>query len=490
MTTQMKAFFYEYKYYAFPDGVKSLDELKKMPSVTCMRLKEERCMAPDFIFESTEEETLAIEHPERLFEVSVTIRTGEEYDEILRKQVDKVCHDCERYIPDGDPRDTGNLDGHHREISLDGVCYEREGKNDPWDFGTCAKVFWYRISTKLNELAKYIDAGNQKKLNAVLNRELQNFMFPANFYGGVHEGKYCLTFMPDFDHVPFVRLLYRYLTEVAMQDNSEIKEAGWEVFPCRKQGVFRYTGKHKFRKELARIVPAENPNGVGLELYCKKADDKKRYALFQDLFAYLAEQIGEAKAYTLVTEVTISADKTDKVPVSELIPALEKKYREAYGDEEQYPAPLGYGSHGGEHDFPFREKITEGATVCPDISFLTLETLHEAWWMDFCGFAYLYVPHSPADALETVSWYLANGNLVPEPLRDPEEGGLTGGSAGVGFCGEDGFILDCFVASEKAFFRRLRIIAPVLQSYGVKLVTVKKEGVTVYDCGYQFTISE
>ena len=141
MEKNVRAFFYEYKYYLFPESCNTLEALKGLGNVTATRLKEVRCMAPDFIYESMEEEELEITQPEHLFEVFVNLYTGEEYDGILSKQVDRVCPGCERFIPDGDPRDTGNLEGHHREISLGGVCYEREDKDEAWDFSTCAEVF-------------------------------------------------------------------------------------------------------------------------------------------------------------------------------------------------------------------------------------------------------------------------------------------------------------------------------------------------------------
>ncbi len=123
------------------------------------------------------------------------------------------------------------------------------------------------------------------------------------------------------------------------------------------------------------------------------------------------------------------------------------------------------------------------------MTFLTRGEIETAWWMDAVQFFYLYVPHSMDDGT-AVSWYLANGDLVPEPLRDPEDGRVVGGGLGVSFCGEEAFIIDCFVASEQAFYRNIRIIAPVLSSLGAKLVTVKREGVAVYSCGYEFTLIE
>ena len=151
-------------------------------------------MAHDFIYESIVEETLKIEVPERVFEVEVNLYTGAEYDAILKKHVDRVCPGCERYEDDG----TDNLDGHHEEMSLDGVCYLRNGEDEPWSFGYCTFVFWLRVADKLNELAACIDAGDQEKLNSLINEELEHFYLPLKFYGTVRGGRYCLYLRGDW----------------------------------------------------------------------------------------------------------------------------------------------------------------------------------------------------------------------------------------------------------------------------------------------------
>ena len=99
MERGLRAFFYDYHYYLFPDGM-TLEELKAAGKVRVKHLREERCMAPDFIYESIAEETLKIEVPERVFEAEVNLYTGAEYDAILKKHVDRVCPGCERYEDD------------------------------------------------------------------------------------------------------------------------------------------------------------------------------------------------------------------------------------------------------------------------------------------------------------------------------------------------------------------------------------------------------
>ncbi len=146
--TGVRAFFYDYKYYLFPEEMDTLAQIKQLRRFTARRLLEERCMAPDFIYESIIDEEVEIEEPNRLFEVYVTLRSGEEYDRVLLNHINRSCQGCVRYSDDGD-----DITGHHREMSLNGVCYERESESDPWEFAVCVDYFWWRIGEKRNELA-------------------------------------------------------------------------------------------------------------------------------------------------------------------------------------------------------------------------------------------------------------------------------------------------------------------------------------------------
>ncbi len=492
MERQTRAFFYDYKYYLFPDDCAAIEELKEKETVAVKRLKEERCMAPDFIYESIAEETLKIEAPNRLFEVFVNLYSAEEYDAILSRHIDRVCPGCERYIPDGDPRDPapGGLEGHHREMSLSGICYERESEEDAWDFADCVNFFWYRMAERTEELAKCIRAGKHKKLNEIVNDELTKFFLPVTVFGAENGGRYSLTFAADYDHVPLIRLLFMYFADCASQEKSEMKQAGWTVFPCREKGIFRYTGKTNIKDVSARLVACGNPECLDLEVYgAKPLDEKKSQALLQDVYDYLCEQAGERAVQAVIAECRIVPDAADMQPVCDLPLVLEEKYHTRSGKEREYPASYYYAvsPNGAIKNLPYRDKIAGGVTKCPEMSFLHSEGLEDAWWLSLAEYFYLYIPHAQEGMLEAVTYYLSHSDRVPEPLRDPEDCRLTGGIVGVAACGEHAFIVDGMSASEKRLFRLLRTIAPVLQSCGAKAVYVKEGGVSVYECGYEFT---
>lgn len=489
MEKQVQAFFYDYRYYLFPEDVSTLSELKGRHHVRVRRLAEENCMAPDFIYESIREEELVIEDTDRLFPVSVNLYSSEEYDALLRKQVERVCPGCERF-----GGDSGNLDGHHREISLSGLCYERDGAEDKWNFSQCVSYFWYLAAGHAEELSHCIDSGDTKKLNRILNRELTHFCFPIRFYGGVEDGQYTLCLCPDFDHRPIALEIFAFLAFSGNTEGRPMSEAGWKIFPFRKRGVYRYDGKHKFKGKLFRILPSEISSRVTVLYYHPHAEELKEDTCretLNDLHAALSALIGEDHVSAVALGYQFTAEKSDMVSLEELAEKLDALYSEEYGEESVFPAPILYSKEAVEGDLPFRDEISDGMMVCPDLSFLDRAALAEMpSWLSLLSFAYLYIPR-PMNGIEraydTITYYIADASeLIPEPILLPEDDEYGGAEIGIADCGE-AFILDFAVASERKFFRNLRCLAPLLMAYHAKLVFVNDEGMMVYDCGFEFT---
>lgn len=91
--------------------------------------------------------------------------------------------------------------------------------------------------------------------------------------------------------------------------------------------------------------------------------------------------------------------------------------------------------------------------------------------------------------MNVVGWYITNADKVPEPLRNPDDHGLTAMTIGFGETEESVFI-DNLVFDEQLFFRTLRFMAPVLRTYRAKIVTVNGDGIMSYLCDYEFTPEE
>jgi len=125
---------------------------------------------------------------------------------------------------------------------------------------------------------------------------------------------------------------------------------------------------------------------------------------------------------------------------------------------------------------PYRDRAAYFVTGCPDLSFLRRSQMKTAEWLDTYRFFYLYIPRAREWDSKVLSRYLAGG-----------DGRAAGFSVGMARCQGEGFFIDCLVTSERAFFRKLQKIAPVLMSMQARLVTVKRQGIAVYRCGYAFT---
>ena len=102
-------------------------------------------------------------------------------------------------------------------------------------------------------------------------------------------------------------------------------------------------------------------------------------------------------------------------------------------------------------------------------------------------YAYLYLPNGNEMDVEpkrdALLWYLSELDQYPEPINDGD-GYVFMKSAGVTIT-QEGFCNDVMVFDEKAFFRWMRHLTPVLKGLNVKIVTVKRDGTVVYEPDYR-----
>ena len=263
------------------------------------------------------------------------------------------------------------------------------------------------------------------------------------------------------------------------------------MLPYCPEHTLKYSGKTKIEGLKARL----SADGVfhNIVVYSPKPlSVKKQRKITGDVYQWLSAELGEGKAVYLLSQVLFSSDEGEYSSFPELANTLKQTYTERYG-EEQFPPALAYSvdAEAAKTALPFREHVVEGGTGCGAMSFLDTESLKEKpWWLSVVSYAYLYIPRAldmPDNPADVVGWYLSNGESIPEPLRDPDDTLVAGLGIGIATCGEHGFIFETMVASEKKFFRTLRILAPVLKEYRAKVVMVNEEGVMAYDCGYEFT---
>ena len=344
MEIGLKAFFYEYKYYLLPDGCADAEDVRKLKMAEVRRLKEENCMAPDFVYESAETEFLVIAAPERIFPVTVNLYTREEYDALLSKQVEKRCPGCLRYTDDG----SEELTGHHREISLAGVCYSREEKGDFFPFGCCVQALWSRLAKEVNDLAAMIETGDQKGLEKRVNREIEKFFLPLEVYGGVSDGKYCLCLGSNGYPQQGLRAVLKMFADTANKPACPMAEAGWRVYPYFPKGVYKPALRPDYFKRPPRIFYSEEAETGAAEIavYEKDAESwsaKKTAIRKKAIYGYLCHYVGEdvllAGSASIAVAGKLPEDKRE-VSAEELAGIMEERTKDIFEGEAPFPAPL------------------------------------------------------------------------------------------------------------------------------------------------------
>lgn len=503
METGLKAFFYDYKYYLLPDGCESVGEVKKLKSTEVRRLKEEGCMAPDFIYDSIATEFLVIEDSRRVFPAEINLYEKREYDALLLKQVKKRCPGCRRYTDDG----TDELNGHHKEMSLSGACYLRENESEEngdfaYPLGRYAVGFWEIIAEKANELASLTDKGDQKAINKLVNKILEKFFLPLDIFCGVENGQYCLCMSSHEYGFSGMRAIVAMLAETASRKGSAMEAVGWKVYPYFPKGVYAPSLRPDYVKNPPRIFyGADGHGGTELCIFEKGADswnERTANGRKTALYKYLCREIGEnvllAGAASLTVTEKIPGDKTATC-ASELAEILTAGAKEIYEGRIPFPAPVFWETKGLIKDaLPYKQSTVAWTTICEE---LTPEKFDGETAVDNAVFealgavyAYIYLPEPSSDMrdsekYEILEWYFSHREGYPEPIYNSEDWELFMKQVGMTFS-PDGVCIDFMIFDEKEFFRFMRNLAPVLEGLHAKIVTVKRSGEIVYNPGYIF----
>lgn len=483
MEKNLKAVFYDFKYYILPEET-DIGAIEDGSVIRAKRLKEVECMAPDFVYESIEEETLEITDKNLLFPVRVNLYTKKEYNALLLKQINRVCPGCLRYTDDGDDE---HLDGHHREISLGGTCYEREDDEKQAPYATRVMWFCYELCEHLDELAECIEHNKAAKLNKICKSCCGYVLAPLKFYGTKRDGKYFLYMECSFCSDLYLTML-SYTAFVTRYEENPVKKAGWTIIPFIPAGADGYTGKIKGTTPVGRLVQSEIPWKYYLRIRIGKfMTDKQRNKLIDDVYGYLAFKIGEDTIHRVIegidTENTGEVENTAD-EICEKLNAADEKLPDLF------PPSLPYGWENEEKATPYKKSIS-GVSTCFNFANICAEP-ELAEDIGFSGefvYAYLFVPASGEneDAVyDTVKYYLENEQSVPEPILLKDEFANSFVITGYANCTAEesrGWAFDMFVADEKMFYRYMKILAPVLSHFGAKIVVFGSTGMNVYECG-------
>ena len=414
MEKNIKAVFYKYKYYMFPEEFSDLTKIKDGTVIAAKRLKEERCMAPDFIYESIVDESVEIENAKLLFPVSVNLYTGKDYDAILSKQIDKVCHGCSRFIDNDDE----SLDGHHREISLDGVCYEKESDDDEATYSTRSYWFLCGVAEHFDDIKKYVDSGNGKKLDKLCH-SFKCIPLPYKFYGDKHDGKYRL-FWRSFGGNELNRHLQHFTAEAATLESSPVKDLNLEIISYIPKGADVDLGKFDENALVFSVSETRLQNVVNVHVYSKKHLNEKKYdELLFTVHHNLCNRLGEDMLMRTVAGYDVVYEAPDKlISLNQLVELLTKN--DAPDSERTYPYPDKVYWEKRESALYGRRNYA-GLTSCYTLTELAADSsqIPETDFYGCLAFAYIFIPSTFENfetVTETVMNYLKSTEDIPEPV--------------------------------------------------------------------------
>lgn len=477
MEKGLNAFFYDFKYYIFPEEFSDITKIEDGTVITAKRLKEVECMAPNFIYESIEEETLEITDKKYLFPVEVNLYSAEEYNSILQKQVDRVCPGCLRY----DASDDGSLEGHHREISLNGTCYERDDDKSFASYATRVSWVYDELAKHLDELAECIENKKAAKFDKICKECSKYIARPERFYGLKKDGKYFIACHKFFASELYLTWI-TYTAYCAKFEDNPLTRAGWQVIPFIPEGAEGYKGKIKDKTCIARLAPSRIPWRYTLEL---DTEDEK---VFADIFRYLSFKIGEDRFFRTIESVETKNSEAPLMTMSEICQKLIEI--DSTTPDDSFPPYLPYGWENQDNATSYKRSVSGTscnfafADIGADISLREEINFDKEY-----AYAYVYVP-STLDKLDEIvdvlNYYLNNEQNIPEPILCKH--GFTFSCFSIGICeclaeGEEGVAFDFFVADEKMFYRFIKILAPVLSYYNARLVVINSEGQNEYICG-------
>ncbi len=482
--------------------------LLKSGPVTVKHLKEEGCMAPDFIWESVEETSLHIQNPDQAFPVEVTLRSLTEYNRILAKHVHSVCADCIRFRDDADP----SLNGHHREISLDGSCYSKERLTDPLKFSYMADSVFMEIAKNKKKIEKAVQKGDHKKLTKLIGKYFRYvFPEPVRFFGSFSGEKYTVCMDATADYLR--GNILRFLCSIVNGSNGKLPLFGenWEFVPYLRQGDFCYDPKFfgmDFDKNPIRYTmqweeTVDEDGEVDRQLSkihvvlpaAARKSKKRQEKYFEAAYFYLCAQIGEDAVNRIEEYDQTEDDGEPTYGIGEVRSAIDE-LREG-SDRPFYPNVLDAARSDDNIDhpvlLPYKESCRFLSSACPDIAFrLMYESPNdENMRFEYLGlrYAYIFVPETGEEAqafkLNMLSELFANYSQYPEPIFSKAEP-LNSIVLGYGV-GEEGVFLDFLVGDEGGFFQTVRTLAPALSAWNAKLVLVRKDGNRSYRCGYILT---
>lgn len=317
MAKKTDAFFYNARYYLFPEGCSDVAELLEKygngEAFYTKELVEKKCMAPYFVTDYIKDKKIKLSKKKHVYPCEVELLSMQEYNVRLRKLVCEHCVGCPGYTPI-DENDS-SLEGHHEELTLDDVCFFRQTQEnwtadhlqiDVW-MNECVRAFG-----KL-DLEKLIDDGKIEDATSAFFGMLAETVFediPPMYLGKREDGKYfvyCTCFFEEYD---------RLMVEALFKRLEKKYKKNWVFLSYLPKGFYA----EEARKPLGITfeVSEDIVNYIQLSVYTEPE-------AFTQGYLWICGFYGEAELQTVCSCVNLQSENipSELQPLEALTPLIE-----------------------------------------------------------------------------------------------------------------------------------------------------------------------
>ena len=288
-----KAFFYQNEYYLLPEDSTDTETLlwrhgDGKPFAVTM-LCERKCMAPYFTSKAKKTVKLKLTRDSVLYPCEVEILTQKEYNARLRALVRAKCEGCPNF---GSVDETdASLEGHHEEMSLDGVCFYRAAaESDAPDFFFVNSWILQAVKRFAElDLEAMIDRGEyeaaEEKLSLLIAETAYHPVPPIWLSKNVRTGKYeaCTTAVFDDSDALLMEHLFGELAKTYPKS--------WTFHAGIPRGFYPREAEKPIGVEFT--LDDEVRNGLSLVVYAKKGRNYNAYL-------WLCGLLGEAEMHSVL----------------------------------------------------------------------------------------------------------------------------------------------------------------------------------------------
>lgn len=329
-----EAFYYKSEYYLLPPDCAAFPQFRERVvdgiSLRVRKLSRRGCIPPYFIEEAISDCVITLADCRRLYPVTVYILPRTEYETHLREAVLIKCPGCARYGNDGE-----DLTGHYEELSLAGICLEREqqgigeGLLSPYEPAYAVEDFWWGFLKIESELVAAVSSGDilegTTQISALLAEvEMQEYIFPAlskyEYRDAKGHGVTRFVLMLTGGGILCSELIANYF----IRRMPEAVRSRWDVYPYGVRGFYNhfplFTGCNpEMDPPLLQVMyleqqdlftvrmfvrwDASSPEAQLLPPELRKSDEEIPTNVYCANYMYLCQVIGEERLRGAVLEL-------------------------------------------------------------------------------------------------------------------------------------------------------------------------------------------